>query len=51
MNYDVGEFSNVDDNCQMKGVMVNGQLYEVYKYMKMKTLKRIIVFKEEMVGQ
>jgi hypothetical protein len=35
----------------MKNLMINNQLCEVYRYLKVKTLKRIIVFNEEMNGQ
>jgi hypothetical protein len=35
----------------MKNVIIDNQLCEIYKYLKIKSLKRVIVFNEEMNGQ
>jgi hypothetical protein len=50
-NYDIEVVKHVDDYSQVKDVMINNQMCEIYKYVKVKSLKRIIVFNEEMQGQ
>jgi hypothetical protein len=50
-NYNIEFIKHVDDFSQMKNLMINNQLCEMYKYLKVKSMKRILVFNEEMNGQ
>jgi hypothetical protein len=42
---------NNDDSSQMKEFMVDNRKFELYKFLKVKTFKRIIIFHSKIVGQ
>jgi hypothetical protein len=50
-NYNININKHIDDFSQMKNLIIDNQMCEIYKFLKIKSLKRIIVFNEEMNGQ
>jgi hypothetical protein len=51
MIYDVETIVRTDDNAQMKRFMISGQIYNLYKFPKVKYFKRIIIFNSKIIGQ
>jgi hypothetical protein len=49
--YSLSQINNPDDLSQMKRFTIDRQIYEVYKFLKVKTLKRPIIFKSNIKGQ
>jgi hypothetical protein len=51
MIYNVKMIMNEDDSSQMKKFLVGGQIYNLYKFLKVKSFKRIIMFNSKIMGQ
>jgi hypothetical protein len=51
VNYNIEAIFVDEDYGQMKSYMIGGQQYEVYKFIRVKSFKRIIVFNGKMNGQ
>jgi hypothetical protein len=49
--YDVEFFKCNDDFNQFRNLIIDNQMYEIYKYMKVKSLKRTLIFNLNMHGQ
>jgi hypothetical protein len=49
--YSLTKVNDRDNLSQMKRLVIDNQVYEAYKFLKVKTLKRLIAFKNNVKGQ